>query len=49
MDIDGGNTNSHTLMGLTNGEIYTIFVVGTAPPGLPSAPVEAVAVPLCKE
>ena len=29
VDVDGGNTNSHTLMGLTNGETYTISVVRT--------------------
>ena len=42
VDVDGGNTNSHTLMGLTNGETYTISIMNTALPGmLPSAPVEA--------
>ena len=30
VDVDGGNTNSRTLMGLTNGETYTISVVGTS-------------------
>ena len=30
MDVDGGNTNTHTLMGLTNGETYTISIVGTS-------------------
>ena len=25
-----GNTNTHTLMGLTNGETYTISIVGTS-------------------
>ena len=28
MDVDGGNTNSHTLTGLTNGHTYTISIVG---------------------
>ena len=41
VDVDGGNTNSHTLMGLTNGETYTISIVGRASPGLPSDPGEA--------
>ena len=42
VDVDGGNTNSHTLTGLINGETYTISVVGTALPSLlPSAPVQA--------
>ena len=43
MDIDGGNTNSRTLMGLTNGETYTISVAGTSSTsgGLPSTPVSA--------
>ena len=40
MDVDGGNTNSHTLMGLTNGETYTISIMGTTSPGFPSDPVE---------
>ena len=30
VDVDGGNTNTHTLMGLTNGETYTISIVGTS-------------------
>ena len=46
--VDGSNTNSHTLTGLTNGEIYTISVMGTASSALPSAPVEAGTVGLCK-
>ena len=41
VDIDGGNTNSRTLMGLTNGETYTISVVGTSSSVLPSPPVSA--------
>ena len=49
VDVDGGNTNSHTLMGLTNGETYTISIVGTASPGIPSAPVEAGTVALSKK
>ena len=48
VDVDGGNTNSHTLMGLTNGETYTISIMGTASPGLPSAPVEAETIDLSK-
>ena len=49
MDVDGGNTNSHTLMGLTNGETYTISIVGIASsPGLPSTPVEGGTVALSK-
>ena len=42
VDIDGGNTNSHTLMSLTNGETYTISVVGTSSSTvLPSPPESA--------
>ena len=48
VDVDDGNTYNYTLMGLTNGETYTIFVVGTASPGIPSTPVEAGTVALCK-
>ena len=48
VDVDGGNTNSHTLMGLSNGETYTISIVGTVLTGIPSTPVEAGAVSLCK-
>ena len=41
--VDGGNTNSRTLMGLTNGETYTISVSGTSSTSgvLPSPPVSA--------
>ena len=42
VDIDGGNTNRRTLMSLTNGETYTISVVGRSSStsgGLPSPPV----------
>ena len=49
VDVDGGNTNSHTLMGLTNGETYTISIMGTASPSLPSTPVEAGTVALSKK
>ena len=48
VDVDDGNTDNYTLMGLTNGETYTIYVVGTASPGIPSTPVEAGTVALCK-
>ena len=44
VDVDGGNTNRRTLMGLINGETYTISVVGrssTSPTVLPSPPVTA--------
>ena len=43
VDIDGGNTNSHTLMDLTNGDTYTISIVGTSSSStvLPSPPVSA--------
>ena len=41
VDVDGGNTNSHTLTGLTNGQTYTISIVGTSSSSavIPSAPV----------
>ena len=39
-DVDGGNTNSHTLTGLVNGLTYTVSIVGTSFV-LPSAPVSA--------
>ena len=49
VDIAGGNTISHTLVGLTNGEIYTISIVGRASsPGPPRAPVVIENVALCK-
>ena len=40
VDIDGENTNTHTLTGLTNGETYTISVAGTSSTSgvLPSPP-----------
>ena len=44
MDVDGGNTNRRTLMGLTNGETYTISIVGrssTSSTVLPSPPEPA--------
>ena len=47
--VDGSSTNSHILMGLTNGETYTISIVGTASPGFPSDPVEAATVALCEK
>ena len=51
VDVDGGNTNSHTLMRLTNRETYTISIMSTSSssPGLPSAPVGARTVALCKK
>ena len=44
MDVDGGNTNSHTLTGLTNGQSYTISIVGISSASLTSRPVSAQAV-----
>ena len=43
VDVDGGNTNSHTLMSLTNGETYTISIAGRSSSSsvLPSPPVTA--------
>ena len=44
VDIDSGNTNSRTLMGLTNGETYTISIAGRSSSSstvLPSPPVTA--------
>ena len=44
VDVDGGNTNSRTLMGLTNGETYNISVAGRSSSSstvLPSAPESA--------
>ena len=44
VDVDGGDTNTHTLMGLTNGETYTISIVGrssTSATVVPSTPVSA--------
>ena len=44
VDVDGGNTNTHTLMGLTNGETYTISIVArssTSVTVVPSTPVSA--------
>ena len=46
VDVDGGNTNSHTLMGLTNRETYTISIMGTS--SIFSTPVEAGTVTLSK-
>ena len=41
--VDGGNTNSRTLMGLTNGETYTISIAGRSSSStvVPSPPVSA--------
>ena len=41
VDVDDGNTNSHTLMGLTNGATYSISIVAIGSSGLPSTPVGA--------
>ena len=43
MDVDGGNTNSHTLTGLTNGQTYTISIVGISSSSavIPRPPVSA--------
>ena len=43
VDVDGGNINSRTLMGLTNGETYTISIAGRSSSStvLPSPPVSA--------
>ena len=43
VDVDGGNTNSRTLTGLTNGETYTISIAGTSSSStvVPSPPVSA--------
>ena len=41
-DVGGGNTNSHILMGVTNGETYTISIAGrssTSATVVPSPPV----------
>ena len=42
-DVDDRNRNTYTLMGLTNGETYTISIVGTSSTsgGLPSSPESA--------
>ena len=39
--VSGGNTMTHTLTGLTNGETYTISIVGTAPNRPTSTPARA--------
>ena len=36
--VSGGDTMTHTLTGLTNGETYTISIVGTLTTGVPSVP-----------
>ena len=44
VDVDGGNTNTHTLMGVTNGKTYTISIAGrssTSATVVPSTPVSA--------
>ena len=48
VDVDGGKTKTHILMGLTNGEDYTITIVATPLLDLPSRPVEVGTVSLCK-
>ena len=46
VDVDGGNTNSHTLMGLTNGVTYFISIEATSSSGLSSTVVVAATVAL---
>ena len=43
VDVDGGNTNSHTLTGFTNGQTYTISIAGRSSSStiLPSPPESA--------
>ena len=38
MSVDGGSTDNYTLTGLTNGETYTISIVGTLATGVASVP-----------
>ena len=40
VDIDDGNTNSHTLTDLTNGETYKITIVSTTPNKPTSSPAD---------
>ncbi|CAI8054765.1 Receptor-type tyrosine-protein phosphatase S, partial [Geodia barretti] len=37
--VSGGDTNSYTLTGLTNGQTYTISIVATSPNQLASSPI----------
>ena len=39
--VDDGNTDSHTLMDLQNGDTYTVSIVATSETSLPSVSVEA--------
>ena len=39
--VDVNDTSNYTLMNLTNGEIYTISIIGTSSYVLPSPPVLA--------
>ena len=39
--VDGGSTDSHTLMNLLNGATYTISIVATSETSLPSESVNA--------
>ena len=46
--VSGRNTSSYILTGLTNGEIYSLMIIGTVSVGLPSTNREAVTVGLGK-
>ena len=46
--VSGGNTNSYTLTGFTNGEIYSLTIISTVSVGLPSTNQEVVTVGLGK-
>ena len=46
--VSGGNTNSYTLTGFTNGEIYSLTIISTVSVGLPSTNQEVVTVGLSK-
>ena len=45
-NIDGGQTNTYTITGLSNGETYTVSVAGTAKNRVPSSAIEAMPVGL---
>ena len=46
--VSGGNTMTHTLTGLTNGETYTISIVATSSTTSSDTVMENMAVGLCK-